>query len=477
MTKKSPQRPPPKRGSSPPAPPPAGGKPPASAPPVKPAAIITKPPPKRLITPTLQPRVERDRSGFQKGVITAEMRATAKGSPTAEDLLLALKHEGKPSHISDEKYLQRFARYGWDEEEDEQARQVLNKWQFETYAIDPNDPFDEIGDMALDQNAAQQQALREQYLNGEITGVEFVGQSVALYREKRAIERMLAGFDDQDSETAAEYEVFLETVLGYSLELGSDISAVQMQTFAQANLAIIEYLNEVTNGNGLQTFIEVWSQNPNGEQVVIWFGDVAEGNTGGDSFGLVPQPESADGDSLNSIYLGSDVNVATIVHEFGHHLDRWFKLRQDPAFGGEGGLTGYLTGVGDNNTSQMFDLTGGDFNLNLDLVTFGMQGFAAKQMLPAEFFADLFMTAVLDGSGAQVFSLDVDVLDADSRNAIASGSGQAFWNCDNGNAVVFINNIPYSIPCGFQTVGWENPELGSQINDFFGDVFASTQGD
>jgi len=128
MTKKSLQRPVPKRGSSPPAPPPSGGKPPATAIATKPAATIPKPPPKPPLTPAAQPRAERDRSGFQKGVITAEMRATAKGSPTAEDLLLALKHEGKPSHISDEKYLQRFARYGWHEEEDEQARAVLKVW-------------------------------------------------------------------------------------------------------------------------------------------------------------------------------------------------------------------------------------------------------------------------------------------------------------------------------------------------------------
>jgi len=466
MTKKSPQRPPPKHGSGPPAPPP----------PSKPAATITKPP----VTPAPEPRAVRDRSGFQKGVITAEMRATAKGSPTAEDLLLALKHEGKPGHISDEKYLQRFARYGWDEEEDEQARAVLARWQIDSYTIDPNDPFDQIGSMALDENQAQQEALRQQFLNGEISQADFVRRSVELYWDKRGIENMLSGLED-GIQSVQEYEVLLESVLGYELQLGTDISVTQMQTFAQANLAIIEYLNEVTNGNGLQTFIEVWSQNPNGEQVVIWFGDVAEGSTGGDVFGLVPQPESADGEALNSIYLGSDVGVATIVHEFGHHLDRWFKLRQDPAFGGQAGLTGYLTGVGDSGTSRMFELTD-QFNLNLNFVASAMQGFAAKQLLSAEFFADLFMTAVLDGSGSDVFSLNFDQFTTGERDSIEQvlAANRQFINCIDGNATIVVNDITYNVPCDFQTVGWENSETGSQtaaqVNGFFDSVFTSLTG-
>lgn len=68
----------------------------------------------RHIQPEIQPRE-----------IPAELRVMAYGNPLAKDVLLALQHEGKPEHLSDEAWLKRFASYGWDEKESQQAHRIL----------------------------------------------------------------------------------------------------------------------------------------------------------------------------------------------------------------------------------------------------------------------------------------------------------------------------------------------------------------
>ena len=61
--------------------------------------------------------------------VPAEVIVAASGSRLAQAVLTALSHESMPTLESAEKYLARFARYGWDEEETEQARNVLSAWQ------------------------------------------------------------------------------------------------------------------------------------------------------------------------------------------------------------------------------------------------------------------------------------------------------------------------------------------------------------
>jgi hypothetical protein len=60
--------------------------------------------------------------------ISAEMYAIGKGSRLCQSLIMALKHEGTPGYVSDDKYLERFARYGWDDEEDASALMIMSLW-------------------------------------------------------------------------------------------------------------------------------------------------------------------------------------------------------------------------------------------------------------------------------------------------------------------------------------------------------------
>jgi hypothetical protein len=474
MSKIIPLKPPPAKAAPPkPAkstpPKPAAGKSTPSAAPVKP------PLPKAGMTAAAVPRPKNGYPGFRLNTVTAEMQAIAKGQPLARGMLLALKHEGKPSHLSDEKYLQRFARFGWHEEEDEAARKLLKVWGRQPSI--PEDELDglldQVGNYALDANQAEQQALLARYLSGELTAAEYRQSLSVLDQTRLEIETMLEGIM-----SLQEAEEFLEMTLGYDLQLGSDITATELTTFVEGNLAIIEYLNEVTNGNGLQAFIQIWSQNPDGQQVLIQFGDIAEGQTGGDVYGFVPQPESSDDAiGLRSIYLGSGVNVATLVHEFGHHLDRWFKLRQDPAFGGQGGLTGYLTSINpESGFSNMYDITSAQYNLNIEFTANALQGFAGKQFLPSEYFADLFMTAVLDRRGETVYSLDIDQLDTRVRQEISVAIGQEFVDCQDGSTSITVNGETYTIPCGDQVVGWQDSEVGAAMDGFLLGAFSSLGG-
>lgn len=86
--------------------------------------------------------------------LDTRMYLAAQGSDVAQSLLTALKHEGKPSTLNDEKYLNMFAGYGWDEEADEQAREVLRLWkgnkktdsnilQDDLYPLDPFETHDD----------------------------------------------------------------------------------------------------------------------------------------------------------------------------------------------------------------------------------------------------------------------------------------------------------------------------------------------
>jgi hypothetical protein len=90
-------------------------------------------------------------TSWQPKPVPGQILLAAKGTQLAQDVLLALQHEGKPAHISDEKWLQRFARNGWHDEETQQAHKVLKMWDaksdikefiplFQINPPNPNDP-------------------------------------------------------------------------------------------------------------------------------------------------------------------------------------------------------------------------------------------------------------------------------------------------------------------------------------------------
>ena len=110
----------------------------------------------------------------------------------------------------------------------------------------------------------------------------------------------------------------------------------------------------------------------------------------------MPLGEGHTEEQLRSVYLGSEVRVSTIVHEFGHVIDRSndivskFRIHHSEWYG--------KTGTG----------------LNESILELAIEGFAGKQLLNAEVWGDLFMTAVLDpsvsGKTFQVYSTTYDLL-------------------------------------------------------------------
>jgi hypothetical protein len=239
---------------------------------------------------------------------------------------------------------------------------------------------------------------------------------------------------------------------------------------AMNHAAIVTYFDSLTDGQGLETFRRYFSRNPDGTQIEVQLGANVE--TRGAYNGYVPLIGNN-----NTIYLGRNVNVATIVHEFGHQLDRWFKLSQGTMASGAEGLTGYIGGARTQG-SLLYQETG-KYNLDSDFIAQGLEGFAAKQFFRTEFFADLFMTAVLAGSGEQVFSLDIDGLNTSQRSELEVYQLQnisAFADCQLQSNGTIVANIPLptgtiTIPCRDKLVDWQDNTLQPQIDMIFTNLF------
>ena len=137
----------------------------------------------------------------------------------------------------------------------------------------------------------------------------------------------------------------------------------------------------------------------------------ADNETGGTGYGVVPLDKRYSKEKLRSMYLGSAVDIPTIVHEFGHVIDR------------SRGFIAYLTELvpDDRKPSQEISrivnetanigeefieeypeeyghYTAAYFEFNLDSMVQRqiIEGFVAKQYFIQELWADLFATAVLD---------------------------------------------------------------------------------
>ncbi len=102
-------------------------------------------------------------------------------------------------------------------------------------------------------------------------------------------------------------------------------------------------------------------------------------------YGFVPLGLEKDDERTRRMYLGSAVDIATIVHEFGHVIDR------------SADLTAHLDGkVGHGEFRLMNADDKYGINLNRNVLDYAIEGFVGKQYLAQELLADLFMTAVLD---------------------------------------------------------------------------------
>jgi len=281
------------------------------------------------------------------------------------------------------------------------------------------------------------------------------------------IEGLLEEADIQDTNP---FKTNMESAFGYEIQWGNTLTnnkVGQWKSLANllaSNLHIASYFNENILPSsskpepGLDVFRKYFAKIPDGTSVTIHLG---EGNP---HQGLVPLPNGAD--SIESdIYLGADVNVATITHEFGHQFDRWFEMsglddfKEDLDTKNPGGITGYLTKI-KNGYSNFYHITGGR-NLHYSLYVYGLNSFAGKQMLEQEVWADIFMTAVLSNMQPrlQVFSLQFQ-RNEDLYQEIVNQGGlknpQDFITCDftTGEAIITTQSGSITIKCGYEDIGW-----------------------
>ena len=193
-------------------------------------------------------------------------------------------------------------------------------------------------------------------------------------------------------------EQYLQFEYGFDIKWDEQPSSSQLNNLANAVDFIVNYLSqEVYDGDrdrARSAFRQYFSHNEHG-QLVVQLG--ADTITGGAGLGYVPLPASSTTD-LDTIFLGSLVDIPTIVHEFGHVIDR------------SKGFTSYLTEIvapagmsrmataSEEYGEEYGDLSPAYYSFNLDAMLYKeiIEGFVAKQYFPQERWADLFMTAVLD---------------------------------------------------------------------------------
>jgi hypothetical protein len=133
--------------------------------------------------------------------------------------MMALKHEGKPGYVSDDKYLKRFARYGWDGEEDAQAKRLLGLWRqlpdSDAAVPDDDSAFIEGANIAIATFERQYDAIYQAMRSGEMTPSEARLSLEHLRREEAAATAALDAL--RDGSTAEERVALLETIYGYNI--------------------------------------------------------------------------------------------------------------------------------------------------------------------------------------------------------------------------------------------------------------------
>ncbi len=221
--------------------------------------------------------------------------------------------------------------------------------------------------------------------------------------------------------TVYKVEEHLESEYGYQIEWGEGISNAdkleQLYNLSESSSHIVDYLDLVykddPNTTGKEAFREHFSGSQDDSPLVVNLGADAYfaenfSNISEDEAGYYGQVPAS---GPNRVYLGSKVDIPTIVHEFGHVIDK------------SKGFTAYLTELvpDDRKPSQEIyrianetanigeefieeypeeygDFTAAYFAFNLDTMVQRqiIEGFVGKQYFEQELWADLFMTAVLD---------------------------------------------------------------------------------
>ena len=262
-----------------------------------------------------------------------------------------------------------------------------------------------------------------------------------------------------DEGEAERYERMLEIVFEFDIEWGNNDEnrLNQLQNLAKANIHIVNYLAveegfKLGEKKALEEFRKHFSETDEGK-LKVHLG--ANDETKGATLGRVPLPEST-GKNLDTVFLGSLVDIPTIVHEFGHVVDRNINM------------TAYLEGrLGDGE----FHLSKADskygVNLNRDILEYVIEGFVAKQFFGRELWADLFMTAVLSGEWYEVESVNDPTYN--ETGEIIDDPIAIFETFNVQNGPIFVcGGDP---PCFMRDVEWESTNNARVVRAFLPKVF------
>ena len=235
--------------------------------------------------------------------------------------------------------------------------------------------------------------------------------------------------------TVYKIEEHLESEYGYQIEWGEGISNAdkleQLYNLSESSSHIVDYLDLVykddPNTTGKEAFREHFSGSQDDSRLVVNLGadtyfaenfsNISEEEAG--YYGHVPAG------GKNRVYLGSKVDIPTIVHEFGHVIDKSkgftayliervpddrkpsekiSRIANETANIGEEFIEAYPEEYGD------FTVPYFAFNLDTIILRQIIEGFVGKQYFIQELWADLFATAVLDpgvsGKTFEVKSID-----------------------------------------------------------------------
>ena len=276
-----------------------------------------------------------------------------------------------------------------------------------------------------------------------------------------------------------DYEAYLESVYGYQIEWDKASYGTnrmkQLENLARSTNYIVNYLaKEVFGGDerkALVAFQQNFSQSEEYGKLVIYLG--ADRKTGGAGLSRVPLQESLPDQELRKMYLGSLADIPTIVHEFGHVVDRSrgftdHFVAKVPPYGWSNIATvsrEYAEDFGSRGWGYYsFNLDG---TVHVDII----EGFVAKQYFVQEFWADLFMTAVLDPAVSEhtfyVRSIDDEMIlrpDPEEGKEPVPGFPETkfysdFDSPDRTSDRHFYKCSDEGITCVTKPVMWENTEF------------------
>ena len=244
---------------------------------------------------------------------------------------------------------------------------------------------------------------------------------------------------------AFEYEEHLESMYGYEIKWasGRDTNRLkQLHNLAQASTHIVNYLSqEVFDGDeaqALSVFQQQFSQSEAYGQLMVHLGADSDAGAGEPAYGRVPLRGSEE--ELRKMYLGSAVDIPTIVHEFGHVIDR-------------------SKGIKDSYDArapvwqEWFKAVG--LYLGSLIWKRAIEGFAGKESLDEEVWADLFMTAVISPSNPGI-SKPYEVYSIiDERLEEFTGLGGAFYECGERGG------------CARRSVKWADNKFGEKAEEHF----------